>query len=250
MRNQLVQKFEPLRCQCEGQYSYPGGISARSVETRDETEPNGIITAHEGNRNRTGCRLGRSNRRAIRENHGYPTAYQVGRECRQAIVLILRPAVFNLHILPFHIAGLLQALPERGRHRRVAISRCAVEKSDHSQSRLLCMTGQRPGDRRAAGKGDEFPPSQMTEPHLPPSVRGPHCILLEMASRGQWVCDLGSQRAWRPRESAIGTKLLFAAVQNYVRFLGYSGREMLAVRLSDFDPEPTSIMAPFQCCPL
>ena len=28
-------------------------------------------------------------------------------------------------------------------------------------------------------------------------------------------------------------------VQNYVRFLGYSGREMLAVRLSHFDPEPT-----------
>ncbi len=27
----------------------------------------------------------------------------------------------------------------------------------------------------------------------------------------------------------IGTKLPFAAVQNYVRFLGYSGREVLAV---------------------
>jgi hypothetical protein len=36
-----------------------------------------------------------------------------------------------------------------------------------------------------------------------------------------------------------GTKLPFAAVQNYVRFLGYSGREMLAVRLSHFDPDRT-----------
>ena len=35
--------------------------------------------------------------------------------------------------------------------------------------------------------------------------------------------------------SVVGTKLPFAAVQNYVRFLGYSGREMLAVRLSHFD---------------
>jgi hypothetical protein len=26
-------------------------------------------------------------------------------------------------------------------------------------------------------------------------------------------------------------------VQNYVRFLGYSGREMLAVRLSHFEPD-------------
>jgi hypothetical protein len=41
-------------------------------------------------------------------------------------------------------------------------------------------------------------------------------------------------------ESAVGTKLPFAAVQNYVRFLGYSGREMLAVRLSLFDPNRTS----------
>jgi hypothetical protein len=39
--------------------------------------------------------------------------------------------------------------------------------------------------------------------------------------------------------SAAGTKLPFVAVQNYVRFLGYNGREMLAVRLSHFDPEPT-----------
>jgi hypothetical protein len=36
--------------------------------------------------------------------------------------------------------------------------------------------------------------------------------------------------------AAFGTKLPFAAAQNYVRFLGYSGREMLAVRLSHFGP--------------
>jgi hypothetical protein len=35
----------------------------------------------------------------------------------------------------------------------------------------------------------------------------------------------------RPLTAACGTKLLFTAVQNYVRFLGYIGREMLAVRL-------------------
>jgi hypothetical protein len=40
-------------------------------------------------------------------------------------------------------------------------------------------------------------------------------------------------------ESGFGTKLPFAALQNYVRFLGYSGREMLAVRLSHFDPTRT-----------
>jgi len=37
--------------------------------------------------------------------------------------------------------------------------------------------------------------------------------------------------------SESGTNLPFAAVQNYVRFLRYSSREMLALRLSHFDPE-------------
>jgi hypothetical protein len=41
-------------------------------------------------------------------------------------------------------------------------------------------------------------------------------------------------------ESGFGTNLPSAAVQNYVRFLRYSGREMLALRLSHFDPIRTS----------
>jgi len=46
--------------------------------------------------------------------------------------------------------------------------------------------------------------------------------------------------------SLPGTKLPFAAAQNYVCFLGYSGREMLAVRLSQFDPKPPSIGLKFR----
>jgi len=37
-------------------------------------------------------------------------------------------------------------------------------------------------------------------------------------------------------ESPRGTKRPFAAVKKYGRFLGYSGREMLAVSLSLYDP--------------
>src|SRR5713101_9190935 len=40
--------------------------------------------------------------------------------------------------------------------------------------------------------------------------------------------------------SESGTLLLFAAVQKYGRFLGYSGREILAVSLSGFDPKRKS----------
>jgi hypothetical protein len=30
----------------------------------------------------------------------------------------------------------------------------------------------------------------MIEPHVPPLVRGPRCILLDLANRDQGVCDL------------------------------------------------------------
>jgi len=48
-----------------------------------------------------------------------------------------------------------------------------------------------------------------------------------------------NQRAFHNVERAKDRSWHEAAVrrvQNYVRFLGYSGREMLAVRLSHFDP--------------
>jgi hypothetical protein len=51
--------------------------------------------------------------------------------------------------------------------------------------------------------------------------------------------------------SPLGTNLPFAAVQNYVCFLGYSGREMLAVRLSHFDPKlPSSPRSAYPRRPL
>jgi hypothetical protein len=43
------------------------------------------------------------------------------------------------------------------------------------------------------------------------------------------------------------TELAFAAVQNYVRFLGYGGREMLAVRFSHFDARPTFCVTTREC---
>src|SRR5713226_2031940 len=165
MRNKLAQKIEPLRCQFVGKDRHPSDISTRSVEARDKTEPNRIIAAHDDDWNCTGRRLGRSDRRTIRENDRYPTIYQVGGKCWQAIVPIVGPAIFDCNVVTLNIAGLLQALPEGRRHRRVPISRCAVKKPDHRQGRLLCMTHQRPRNRRSANKTEKLPP-----PHDPPQA--------------------------------------------------------------------------------
>ena len=50
----------------------------------------------------------------------------------------------------------------------------------------------------------------MIEPHVPsPSVRGPHCILLEMAYRGQGVCDPNSRALMGdPRDGCFSRDLL------------------------------------------
>ena len=49
--------------------------------------------------------LGRGNGRAVRKDRSYPTAYQVGRKCWQAIVLILRPTMLNHNVAALYIAG-------------------------------------------------------------------------------------------------------------------------------------------------
>jgi hypothetical protein len=46
-------------------------------------------------------------------DHAYPTTNQFGRHHRQAIVPILRPTVFDRHILAFDVASFFQAKAER-----------------------------------------------------------------------------------------------------------------------------------------
>src|SRR6266536_627927 len=116
MRNKLAKKCESLRRQFAGKNGYPRGISTRSVETRNEAKPNGIITDQKDDRNCTGRRPSRGHRRAIRENRSYPSACQVGRKCRQAVVLIIRPAIIDRNVVTLSIADLFQALLESGCH--------------------------------------------------------------------------------------------------------------------------------------
>src|SRR5271169_2520504 len=46
-------------------------------------------------------------------DHGYAAADEIGRQRRQPIELVLRPAVFDRHVLTLDIAGFLQALEKR-----------------------------------------------------------------------------------------------------------------------------------------
>src|SRR5262249_11948195 len=94
--------------------------------------------------------------RTVRKDRSYPTAYQVGRKCGQAIILILRPTILNYNITALHIADLFKALPERARHGCIAIRGCAVQKADYRHCQLLRARCQRPRSCRAAEQRDEL----------------------------------------------------------------------------------------------
>jgi hypothetical protein len=58
-------------------------------------------------------------------------AGQIGREARQPMKLIVRPALLDHHVLAFYEPRLVQTLAERHHDIRERLSRCAAEKSDH-----------------------------------------------------------------------------------------------------------------------
>jgi hypothetical protein len=92
-------------------------------------------------------------RTAPTHNHGDAAADEIGCERRQLTKLVLRPVVFDRHILALDIAGFLEAQEKRNGDALVDIK--WVKEPDHRQPRLLCPRRQRPR-RRAPKPRDEL----------------------------------------------------------------------------------------------
>jgi hypothetical protein len=107
------------------------------------------LVDQENDGDRCGCRLGNCCRRAIRDDHGHLSADQIGRQCYQAIALIVGPAVFDRDGLAFDIASFLQAVTKPPQTLREPVRRLAVEKSDYRHRRLLRARDERPRGCRA-----------------------------------------------------------------------------------------------------
>src|SRR6516164_3221356 len=63
-------------------------------------------------------------------------ALALGRQCKQAVVFILGPAVFDRRVLAFYVARLIQAKTERLHKVREQVRRRGIEKTDQRQTRL------------------------------------------------------------------------------------------------------------------
>jgi len=171
-----MEQLQPFCLQLIGQQIDTGEIAARPREAADKTEPDRVFADQEYNGNSRGRRLGRKRRgRASgRDNDASLTADQIGRELRQAIDAILRPAINDGHVFTFGKAELFQALAECAETARHGIRRSAIEEADDGHRRLLRPCRERPcSSRTAADERDEFaPPHSITSSASATTVGG------------------------------------------------------------------------------
>ena len=104
--------------------------------------------------------------RPVCDNHGHLTTNEIGRQRRQSIVLTVRPAVLDRHILSVDKSSLFQAASERGDDGIVTSSRRVPEEPDHRHRRLLRSRRERPSEARTTERGYKLA-SVDADSHLP-----------------------------------------------------------------------------------
>src|SRR5262249_19138870 len=135
--------------------------TARTGEVREEAEPDLVLSKQKDNGDRGRGNLSRHRTSAQSRDHTDLPAHQLSHQRRQPIVLVLRPAVLDHHVLAFDVASLLQAANESSHVGRVRFRRWRAKKPGHGHSRLLRASCDRPS-RRPAEKRNELPPPHST----------------------------------------------------------------------------------------
>jgi hypothetical protein len=147
----LQQQLQALRPQLAAEEGHPRDIAAARIEARHQAGIDRIAADHEDDRNRRRRLLGghRTEGDPATHDHGHLPGRQIGRQRRQPIILVLRPSVFDGHILPVDIAGLPQALAERVHALGRPLRRSAVKDADHRHRLRLRARHPRPRGGRA-----------------------------------------------------------------------------------------------------
>src|SRR5262249_47770338 len=92
------------------------------------------------------------------DDHGHLALRQIRRECRQLIVLVLRPAEFDRYVVAVDEPGFLQAVTECRYPVNGIGSRAGIKETNHRYRRSLPPRRARPCGYSAAEKCDEVPP--------------------------------------------------------------------------------------------
>src|SRR5262249_39006337 len=81
---------------------------------------------------------------------------EIGRQRQQQIALLAAPAVVDLDVLSFDIAGIAKALTKCWQRVRLRIGSALGKKADNRHRRLLRARRERPCCRPAASPREEF----------------------------------------------------------------------------------------------
>jgi len=191
-RHQFVQQLEVLRPQRSADKGHAGQVAARLVEAGDEAGRDRVFGGREDDGDRRGRRLDRACcDTGGRDDHGHPPANQLGRQSGQAIVVILRPAVFDRQVLALDKAEILHALEERGHIGCNRFGRCSADEPDHRDRRLLRLCRERPCRCGADHRNEIAPPDRvMASAQIVSVFQGPpfghdvpHCNTTAPSSR-------------------------------------------------------------------
>src|SRR6185436_4957297 len=97
------------------------------------------------------------------DDRSNPAVNEVSGQLRKAIVLVLRPAIFDRCVLSLNIADLRKTLPDGVHAARISFERSWGKESDHRHRRLLRTHRERPSRGRATKNTEKLPP-----PHVRP----------------------------------------------------------------------------------
>ena len=130
-RHQFEQQFKALSSQFGQHEVNAGDISARSVETADEVNPNWVGSLQKNDRDRLGRGFGRKRTLCAFQgnDHGYLTANQFGGHRRQLIVFTMCPPVFDRYVPFLDVTSFTQASTEIGEILTRQFGRCKVKKT-------------------------------------------------------------------------------------------------------------------------
>src|SRR5215475_14201693 len=144
--NEIVQEPDPLCLNSRQQKIYPCRVAAWPVEAGDEAELDRVVAGTEDDRNGRGCCFGseRRLRAPCRGDDGDVTVNQIGRERRQPIELVLRPAKFDRDVVAVDEPGFLQAVTECRYPVNGIGSRGGIKETDHRYRLSLRARHERP----------------------------------------------------------------------------------------------------------
>src|SRR6516164_4584444 len=149
-RDNLVQEFQALRPHFQIQRGHARDIATRAAKAGNKPSRDRIGCYPEDDWNRRTrclCREGRGSAR--RGNHVHTAANQIGCQRRQLIVVVLRPAELDRHVLAFDEGGPVQPAAEFGHEMRGPLGRLTVKEANHQHRRLLRPRCDRPRCRAA-----------------------------------------------------------------------------------------------------